>query len=434
MAPTSSSQRHHRAAADGDDAVVAQSTASTPPPHQRRFSTGARIASVSPTVRNIRVVDDRDTKVRVSTTASLIGGAALPRVSISLGSRRRRSVADDIAVSETSTESGISPRLHCGNTLGGIPEGEEEHRLSIAAEEDLRWMLLQDDFLVSAEELLCSSGHHLVSASNATGEWIPAADAAPVALPDHVAHADPTPMESSVEVAAHAHTASSDAVVIVRDAREHAEQEIPGSCTAQRCDDGTSGKLQTIASCVSQAVVPNGSLSSPDHFAASLDQNLPPALLQYLQALHFQSVALSAEVQRVTSSHTALQSDLAAAQEEISKLRVVAHAAEAADEVPVHPMFLTTAGPPAADIHRSSDSAVDYDPDLDVAGPGTLAKSLYYVLSYPLQCCMARPNDPAARSMQRHNAVTELTPTQPEQPHSAQERAETSDARDVAAM
>lgn len=137
--------------------------------------------------------------------------------------------------------------------------------------------------------------------------------------------------------------------------------------------------------------------------------DLPPHLQQYLQALHFRTVALSAEVLRVTQSHSEMQSALSDAQHEISRLRsnVAAVASTAANDdeamklPPVHPAIL------AASRSRTHDSAApvtvaradrlgakrgdDNDEGvavLGVEGSGSVAKSLFLMLAYPLQCCM----------------------------------------------
>ncbi|CUG93923.1 Hypothetical protein, putative, partial [Bodo saltans] len=163
------------------------------------------------------------------------------------------------------------------------------------------------------------------------------------------------------------------------------------------------------------------------HFGGDVSA-LPPQLQQYLQALHFQTVMLTEEMRKVTESHSTLSLDLVHAQRQIEAMQretdqrgnhqqqhvpsaskedesatgdddqragAASSSSPRTPDVPVHPAFVAgssetlvtsndgpnaTAQPPLVEVEG-----------LEVEGAGNIARSVYHLLAYPLQCCMRRP-------------------------------------------
>jgi hypothetical protein len=159
---------------------------------------------------------------------------------------------------------------------------------------------------------------------------------------------------------------------------------------------------------------------------------LPPELQQYLQVLHYQTVMLSDEMRRVTQSHSTLSIDLVNAQREIEAMRrqrdaqqllhchvegtnvaiatgedsisaatavgvppsapaIAETPADDPEVVPVHPVFEVSGGHAASSMPPLAQHAATVEEGLEVEGAGNIARSVYLLLSYPLQCCMRRP-------------------------------------------
>ncbi|CUM57945.1 Hypothetical protein, putative [Bodo saltans] len=200
-------------------------------------------------------------------------------------------------------------------------------------------------------------------------------------------------------------------------ASNNAEQQQPSHAdlagnSNELCESSPTSLLAAVVSPTTASVI-------LPHFGGDVSA-LPPQLQQYLQALHFQTVMLTEEMRKVTESHSTLSLDLVHAQRQIEAMqretdqrgnhqqqqvpsatkegetvtgdddqRAGAAASPGTPDVPVHPAFAASNdGPTTASPAQPPLVEVE---GLEVEGAGNIARSVYHLLAYPLQCCMRRP-------------------------------------------